>query len=234
MSENRLPPHAIYRSERAVIYLGNCGRGLPQVFEEFHPKVVLTDPPYAFWSHIERISSGKVAYDHARDIEWIMDTELWVQQWFRPLRLLMQGPDTLAWFTQNPQYFCFMLRWITRLHWPIQALLQLPSASCDGEFLVRLSDEVAMTDADAQRIRRAAALNTYGSGKSVEMMRLLLQASPPGTVFDPFCGTGSTLEAALREGRSCVGIEIDDETARHAAERIKAVEVELAAEPVAS
>jgi site-specific DNA-methyltransferase (adenine-specific) len=40
------------------------------------------------------------------------------------------------------------------------------------------------------------------------------------TVLDPFCGTGTTMLAALKWGRNSIGIEIDPEYCRMAARRI--------------
>ena len=40
-------------------------------------------------------------------------------------------------------------------------------------------------------------------------------------VVDPFCGTGTTMVAALRAGRNSIGIEIDAEYCRMAAQRLK-------------
>jgi site-specific DNA-methyltransferase (adenine-specific) len=42
------------------------------------------------------------------------------------------------------------------------------------------------------------------------------------TVLDPFCGTGTTLIAALRTGRNSIGVEIDPEYCRMAARYLKA------------
>lgn len=45
--------------------------------------------------------------------------------------------------------------------------------------------------------------------KPLEMMRELVRACPEGgTVLDPFTGSGTTGEAALREGRRFVGVEL--------------------------
>jgi site-specific DNA-methyltransferase (adenine-specific) len=41
------------------------------------------------------------------------------------------------------------------------------------------------------------------------------------TVLDPFCGTGTTMVAASRSGRNSIGIEIDREYCRLAAQRLK-------------
>ena len=40
-------------------------------------------------------------------------------------------------------------------------------------------------------------------------------------MLDPFCGTGTTLVAALRTGRNSIGIDIDPEYCRLAAERLR-------------
>lgn len=42
------------------------------------------------------------------------------------------------------------------------------------------------------------------------------------TVLDPFCGTGTTMIAALRTGRNSIGVEIDPEYCRIAARHLKA------------
>jgi modification methylase len=42
------------------------------------------------------------------------------------------------------------------------------------------------------------------------------------TVLDPFCGTGTTMVAALRAGRNSIGVEIDPEYCRMTARNLKA------------
>jgi modification methylase len=42
------------------------------------------------------------------------------------------------------------------------------------------------------------------------------------TVLDPFCGTGTTMVAALRTGRNSIGVDIDPEYCRMAARYLKA------------
>jgi modification methylase len=42
------------------------------------------------------------------------------------------------------------------------------------------------------------------------------------TVMDPFCGTGTTMVAALKSQRNSIGIEIDPEYCRMAASYLKA------------
>lgn len=41
------------------------------------------------------------------------------------------------------------------------------------------------------------------------------------TVLDPFCGTGTTMLAAMRCGRNSVGVEVDPEYCRLAAARLR-------------
>jgi len=58
--------------------------------------------------------------------------------------------------------------------------------------------------------------------KPVEPMRMLVEALTPvdGLVCDPFCGSGTTGVAAMREGRRFIGIEIDPGYAAIARRRI--------------
>jgi len=45
--------------------------------------------------------------------------------------------------------------------------------------------------------------------KPEKLAKRLLEMLAPGTVLDPFCGSGTTLIAALETGRKAIGVEID-------------------------
>jgi len=47
------------------------------------------------------------------------------------------------------------------------------------------------------------------------------------TVFDPFCGSGTTMVAALRTGRNSIGLDIDPDYCRMAARYLKAENADL-------
>jgi hypothetical protein len=58
--------------------------------------------------------------------------------------------------------------------------------------------------------------------KPVEVMRRCVQLITPGlTILDPFMGSGSTLVACVREGRPCIGIEMDEHYFQRACDRVE-------------
>lgn len=64
---------------------------------------------------------------------------------------------------------------------------------------------------------------THLTEKPVEVMQAINSiVIPGGRILDPFAGSGSTGVAALRDGRTFVGIELSDRIARQAVERIQA------------
>ena len=69
----------------------------------------------------------------------------------------------------------------------------------------------------------------YPTQKPVELFQQLIrQSTAPGeVVFDPFLGSGTCAVAALREGRRCVGIDIDKEACAIAEKRIREEEAKL-------
>lgn len=87
----------------------------------------------------------------------------------------------------------------------------------------------------AARLRRGSVLHVpclnssqisaHPTEKPVMLLRQLIESSSliGETVFDPFAGSGSTLEAAVVEGRRAVGIELDERYAETIAERMRAL-----------
>jgi site-specific DNA-methyltransferase (adenine-specific) len=84
----------------------------------------------------------------------------------------------------------------------------------------------------ASRTERDAGLedhNSHPTVKPVTLMRWLVRlVTPPGgTVLDPFCGSGTTLIAAVLEGMETIGIELVEEYCQTAMDRLRYWETQL-------
>ena len=67
----------------------------------------------------------------------------------------------------------------------------------------------------------ALAKRTHQTEKPLELMRQIVRICEPGQrILDPFCGSGTTLEAAKLEGYDATGIEIMEHFANVARERV--------------
>lgn len=72
--------------------------------------------------------------------------------------------------------------------------------------------------------KNSGQVKNHPTEKPVDLLRQLIESSSVigETVMDPFCGSGSTLVAAILEGRKAIGIEIDERYCEVAARRIEA------------
>lgn len=77
------------------------------------------------------------------------------------------------------------------------------------------------------RIQRRQSGQTllHPTEKPVDLIRILIESSSTfgEVVLDPFMGSGSTLEAAVLEGRRAIGIELEERYCAAAVDRLKAL-----------
>jgi len=80
-------------------------------------------------------------------------------------------------------------------------------------------DSGVITISNEGECRGRVAIRKHPTEKPLELMRILVSKCP-GSILDPFMGSGTTLRAAKDLGRKAIGIEIEEKYCEIAAKRL--------------
>lgn len=211
-----------YQDDRVTLYHGDCR----EITEWLEADVLVTDPPYGIaWqrpttkgAHNPWHNPG-IHGDHdvsARDkalMAWGDRPALvfgslraeYPSGWRR--MLVFEKPTTGA------GLFGQRLPWLANWE-PVFVLGRWP------EQTPRLSAVVRTAAHSASGYSGYASCYGHPHTKPVDVMEQFIAASPPGSIADPFAGSGSILVAARNLGRRAIGVEIEERYCEIAARRL--------------
>ena|SRR6185369_9896257 len=218
-----------YEHGGITIYHGDCREILPALADDLAHEIV-TDPPYGvqFQSSWRRDTFDKITGDESQEValQGIKEAirvlrysrHLYIFGRFDLSLLPITPPVELIWDKQYVGMGDLNQPWGSQ-HEYIQFCVS------------RKRDPGRETGSLAAKLRRGTILSyprkdgsvtLHPTEKPVALLRELIESSSRigETVLDPFMGSGSTLEAARREDRNFIGIEIEEKYCEIAAKRL--------------
>ena len=202
-----------YQDAACTIYHADCRQVLP-----FWPlfDLLLTDPPYGIGEKLgprkrtdennrweKHFKSGAPEWDNQPPAPWMIEQMVgcasnaivWGGQFY-------ELPSGRCWLTWNK----IVRNWSSSEHELAWTNLDKPNRAFDYSH-GQLATE---------------GKHFHPTQKPLPLMRWCLSLVPDAvTVLDPFMGSGTTLVAAKLEGRTAVGIEINERYCEAAAERLR-------------
>ena len=201
-----------YDHDGITIYHGDCS----DVITGLCADVMVTDPPFGIAYKSGR--KGTLARSIQGDTSTALRDAL-LEIW-SPRPALVFG----SWRAPRPQHVRALLIWDTK-----GALgmgdLRIPWKPSHQEiyvighgFIGRRTTDV-LSFPPVQSMAKNGRLHPHE--KPVPLLRELLRKCAPGTIIDPFMGSGTTLRAAKDLGRKAIGIEIEEQYCEIAAKRVE-------------
>lgn len=229
---------AYYIGERATLFLGDCREVVPGL-PRYSADLVVADPPYGVgWRSNHRNELFDLMAGDDGSVEWPMVLGEIVRHVLKPKRhvyVFGYSPDVL----QRP----LQLGSAVDLVWDKVLLgmgdLAQPWAPSHERLtfgtVAHRPHRVGRDGALSARLRRGSVVRSrrpnadairHPDEKPVELLRQLVESSTclGEVVFDPTCGVGSSLVAAVLEGRRAIGIEVDERYLSIAVDRVREAE----------
>jgi DNA modification methylase len=220
-----------YEDALVTLYHGDAREILPELMDE--PTILLTDPPYSSGGFQESgKSGGSLTGRHKQRGESIALDNLSTRGYQRLMREILRNCRSI----DEAFIFTDWRMWISTFDaledggWRVRNMLVWDKQQMGMGMPWRNQHElIAYAKRTAGQImdgKRGNVLNVRRSGnkmhpteKPLDLCLALLENSQPGTVIDPFAGSGTTLCAAKLLGRKAIGIEMDERHAETAATR---------------
>ncbi|MBC7679986.1 MAG: site-specific DNA-methyltransferase [Pseudorhodobacter sp.] len=184
-----------YDQDGITLYLGDCR----EVTAWLKADVLVTDPPYG------------VAYKSGwgnkfRDVVIANDETTAARD--QALRLWGDKPALVfgSWKMPRPAATRTVLVWDKGTVG--MGDLSLPWFPCTEEVYVLGAGWVGSRSSAV--LRQVGRNQHHPTEKPLPLLNALIAKCPPGTIADPFAGSGSTLLAARSAGRRAVGVEIEE------------------------
>jgi len=206
-------PEPYYTDDFATIYHGDSRELLPLLDAD----VMVTDPPYGY-AYASNNGAAFRGQQIANDAD-LSHRDAVLDAWGdRPA--LVFG----SWKRDRPEATREVLIW-DKGAGPGAGDLSLPWGASHEDLYVLgqgFSGRRAGTVLryPGKKNRSGADIKFHPNEKPIPLMRELIGKCPPGTIIDPFMGSGSTLRAAKDLGRRCIGIEVDEKWCAVAVKRL--------------
>lgn len=205
----------VWQHRDVTLYRSDCLEVLPTL-ERSSISAVVTDPPYG----INTKSDGNGKLNPWADL---CNSALWYREWIAACRRLLK-PSASLWSCLNWRSVVTFQKAACDMGWPIESLMvwdkswigpggsrglrpsyELVALWCMPEFSV---DDRGVPD--VQKFPWSSHKpNDHPAEKPVAMATWILKHCAPGTVLDPFMGSGTTAEACVKAEQPFIGIEID-------------------------
>ena len=210
-----------YQDDLVVIYHGDCRELLPSIEAD----VIVTDPPYGIdWGLHGKGRKGKMRGSRLHSgIVGDKDTSMRdaVLDWWGDRPAVVFG----TWRAEKPAHTYQAL--IYQKTFDTGIVGATTGYRNDWEMVFLTGRWPVRNAAWSGVLRSAVALNSRGGiqdighphAKPLDVMVPLIQRCPPGTILDPFMGSGTTLVAAKSLNRHAIGIEIEERYCEMAARR---------------
>jgi len=217
-----------YQDAQATIYNADSVEALCELRESFD--LVVADPPY---------TTGISSFgEDTKASGWgdIMNSAHFNAAWLRECKRLLEGKQGAAWVFNSWRSLPVLARTSYEIQWAIKSVLVWDKEwiGPGGHQGLRPSYELAalfvhkafaIADRGLPDIWRSkwssVKPNGHPAEKPVALVGRMIRESGAQRVLDPFCGSGTTLEAAKQEGATAVGIEIEERWCEVAARRLQ-------------
>jgi DNA modification methylase len=204
---------------QVTLYLGDCR----EVTDWLAADVLVTDPPYGLaWKSGQRSYTARNArVESVKGDETTQVRDDALAMWAKGKPAVVFG----TWREPRPRGVTHRLIWHKQKAPP--AVTSAAYYSAEEEIYLIGSgwtgnpvQNVIVTSEWRASAWGFVARSGHPTPKPESLMEVLIAKCPPGTIADPFAGSGSTLVAARNLGRNVVGVEIDERYCELAARRL--------------